>query len=151
VTEQPPPYPRQELLPQQVQPSRSRLPLLLVAAAVVVALVAGLIAWWALKDDGEQNRAAYCSALRSLMAGQGLDVLGQAAQGGGTAVPQVIDHIRDLAPGSVRSQWDDLIGVLQSVQTSQPGVAEGLRAFGDIQAITADANSGCGLHIQIPG
>jgi hypothetical protein len=149
---EPPTYPRQELLPQEVQPSRSRLPLVLVGTAVVIALVGGLIAWWALRDDGEDHRAAYCHSLRSLMAGEGLDALAEGVDSGpGGDVPQVIRHLVDVAPSSVRGQWDDLVDLVQSIRTDQPDVGQALRALGDLRAIADDAKSGCGITLQIPG
>ncbi len=151
MTELPSPYPRQDLLAQHVQPSRSRLPLAIAGVAVVVAVVAGLALWWVARDDGEQNRAAYCAALKRVISGEGLSALVQASQGGGTGVPRAIDELRSLAPGSVRTEWDDLIDLLQSIRTTQPGIGEAARAFNDIRVITDDANSGCGLKLQIPG
>jgi hypothetical protein len=145
-----PQYPRQDLLPQQVQPGRSRLPLVIAAAALVVALVGALVVWWVVHDDGEQNRAAYCSALRDLTR-NGNGSLLQTAGSAGAGVPAALGRLRDLAPSAVENQWDDLVSVVQSMPDGQPDVGQIARALTDLQAIIADADSGCGLKLQFPG
>jgi hypothetical protein len=147
---EPPHYPQQELLPQQVLPGRNRLPLVIGAVAVVLALVAGLVAWRLVHDNGEDNRAAYCNALKRLTSADGLSGLTQDVGDGGTGVPKAITDLVDLAPGSVSDQWHDLLQLVQSASGGQPDVGQIAQAFTDLQAIIADANSACGLDLQFP-
>ncbi len=144
---EPTPYPRQELLPQRVAPGRSRLPLAIGAVAIVLALVGGLLAWWLLRDDGEQNRAAYCDAVATITHGGNLQA---AASGGPAANRAALARARDLAPSAVRSQWDDLVAIIQGPSNGQLGVATGLRLISDVRSIVADANANCGMHITLP-
>jgi hypothetical protein len=146
----PAPYPRQQLLPQQVQPGRSRLPLLIAAITVVAALVLALVGWRVIHGGGEDTRAAYCAALRRVTGAGGLGGLASTATSG-RVVPKAITELADLAPQSVRAQWDDLIQLVRSLPGGSPDVGEAARAFTDVQAIIADAKSGCGLDLQIPG
>jgi hypothetical protein len=146
----PAPYPRQELLPQQVHPGRSRLPLLIAAIAVVAALVLALVGWRVFHGDGEDTRAAYCAALRKATGAGGLGGLASTATTG-RVVPKAITDLADLAPQSVRNQWDDLIQLVRSLPGGSPDVGQAARAFTDVQAIIADAKSACGLDLQIPG
>lgn len=145
---QPSPYPQQPLLPQQVRPGRSRLPRLFVAAAVVAALVAGLVIWRVVHDHDERNRDAYCATLRQLTGGGNLAA---AAQRLGSGAPAALQRLRTLAPDSVRGEWDDLAALVQSAPTSELDLGSAARAFTDVRAIVSDANAGCGMDIQIPG
>ncbi len=141
------PYPQQELLPQQVKPGRSRLPLLIGALALAVVVVGGLVAWWLLRDDGEQNRAAYCDAVRKLTSNGDL---GAAASGDLSNAPAALSHARDLAPSAVRTQWDDIVALVPRLSTGQVDVATGLRVVSDLRVIVDDANAKCGMDIQAP-
>ena len=143
---QPTPYPQQELLPQEIKPGRSRLPLLIGAAAVAVILVGALVAWWLLRDDGEQNRAAYCDAVRTLAPGGNL--LGSTS--GGTPTPAALSRARDLAPSAVKSEWDDLFALLQGPSAAQIDVLTGVRVLSDLRVIVGDANTKCGMNVQLP-
>jgi len=146
--EAPSPYPQQALLPQQVQPRRSRLPRVLMALAVVAAVVAGLVIWRVVHDHGERNRQAYCATLSSLTGGGSLL---EAARRLGPGVPAALQRLRTLAPDSVRGEWDDLAALMQSAPTSQLDLGSAARALTDVRAIISDANSSCGMNIRIPG
>ena len=122
-----------------MQPRRSRLPLIIGAVAVVVAVVAALVVWRVVHDNGEDHRAAYCQQLKRLTSADGLGGLADVA-GSGAGVPKAVTDLVDLAPDSVKSQWNDLRRALQS-SPEQPSVAQIARAFTDLQTIVADANS----------
>lgn len=139
-------YPRQELLPQQVAPSRSRLPLVIGAVVVVLVVVAGLLAWFLLRDDGEDTRAAYCDAVRELT--NDGDLQG-ALSGGLTDAPAAVAKVRDLAPTAVRSEWDDLYDLVQNPPTGGPDITTGLRLVSDLRVIVKDANDKCGTNINL--
>ena len=142
-----PAYPRQVLLPQEVRPSRSRLPLLLGAVAVAVLLIGGLLTWLLLRDDGESSRAAYCRAMRELT-NEG-DLPG-AVSGGLADAPAAIAKVRDLAPDAVRGEWDDLYSLVQNPPSGDVDIATGLRFVSDLRTIVNDARTGCDLQIDLP-
>ncbi len=142
-------YPQQELLPQQVQPGRSRLPLILGAVAVVAALVVALVVWRVVHDDGEDNRAAYCNALKKVTT-DGLSGLTQDLGNGAGTVPKAVTQLVALAPDSVRTQWDDLVKLASSGAQGSADVSTFARVITDVQAIIADANSECGLDLRFP-
>lgn len=131
-----------------MQPGRSRLPLVIAAVALVVALVGGLGLWWILHDDGEQNRAAYCASLRTLTHDGDLSAVIQNASGGG--VTPLLSKVQRLAPGAVGSEWDDLVSLLVHPPTGQPDLALGARLVTDLQTIVNDARDNCGLTIDFP-
>jgi hypothetical protein len=110
-----------------------------------------LVVWRVVHDDGEENRAAYCAALTKLTNGNGLGGLAQAVGASSGGVPKVLDDLRGLAPSSVKSQWDDLVGLVKTAPNGSPDISQVARAFTDLQTIIADANSGCGLDLQFPG
>lgn len=141
-----PSYPRQELLPQEVQPGRSRLPLIIGAGVLAFLIIGGLLTWWALRDDGEGNRAAYCDAVRTLTHNGDL----QGALSGGVAdAPAAVAKVRDLAPSTVRSQWDDLYSLVQNPPTSGADIGTGLRVVSDLRVIVDDANDKCDMNIDL--
>jgi hypothetical protein len=141
-----PSYPRQDLLPQQVQPGRSRVPLVVGAVAVVVLVAGVLVALRLAHHSGEQSRAAYCAALRSATHDGDLSqALGAAFSG----TLGDLGRVRDLAPSAVRRPWDELLAAVQQ-GSSKPSLGEVAQLFIDVRTIAADAESNCGLTIQIP-
>lgn len=146
--QQQPSYPRQDLTPQHVQPGRSRLPLVIAAIAVLVAVVGGLGLWWILHDDGEQNRAAYCASLRTLTHDGDLSAITLNASGGSATA--LLSEVQRLAPAAVVSEWDDLVSLLVHPPTGQPDIALGARLVTDLQAIVSDARDKCALTIEFP-
>lgn len=143
-----PSYPRQDLLPQQVMPGRSRLPLVVGAVVVALVVVGGLLAWFLLRDDGEDTRAAYCDAVRELT--NDGDLAG-AVSGGLAAAPAAVKKVRDLAPSAVHGEWDDLYSLVLDPPTSGPDITTGLRVVSDLRVIVADANDKCGMNIDLGG
>jgi hypothetical protein len=141
-----PSYPRQDLLPQQVQPGRSRVPLVVAAVAGVVLVAGVLVALRLAHDSGEHSRAAYCAALRSVTHDGDLSQAFAAASGG---TPAELDRVRDLAPSAVRRQWDHLLAAVQQGR-SEPSIGDLAALFVDVRVIVDDAQSQCGLKIQIP-
>lgn len=140
-------YPRQQLLPQVVRPGRSRVPLLVGATALALVLVGGLLAWWLLRDNGEENRAAYCAAVRTLTHNGDL---ASAASGAVQNGPAALVKVRDLAPSTVKTQWNDVVSIVSHPSASAIDVATGLRLVSDLQVIAQDANAKCGLDITLP-
>lgn len=139
-------YPQQQLLPQQVAAGRSRRPLVIAALAVVVVLAGVLLTLRVVHDNGERNRAAYCTALRTVTHGGDLAEAFSGFTGGSTAQ---IDHLRDLAPSSVKSQWDDVVDLLGQSAMSRPDMTLAARLVTDLTAIINDADSSCGLKITL--
>lgn len=130
-----------------MKPGRSRLPLVIGALALTLVVVGGLLAWWLLRDDGEQNRAAYCAAVEKLTSNG--DLIGGSSDGLANA-PAAISHLRDLAPTAVRSEWDDLVALVPRLTAGNFDAVTGLRVVTDLRAIVADANAKCGMDIQAP-
>ena len=94
---EPPHYPHQELLPQHVQPRRSRLPQS-SAPSSWSSLVAALVVWRVVHDNGEDNRAAYCSALKKLTSRTDSSGLAEDVGSGGGTVPKAVTDLVALAP-----------------------------------------------------
>ncbi len=145
-----PQYPRQELLPQEVKRGRRHLPLIIATGALVVLVVlvvSALVMVRAVHDDGAQNRADYCAALRTLTYNGNL---AQAAQNAAQHTPDELTRVRDLAPSSVRGSWDDLVSLVADLSDGQPNVGQAASALSDLKAIVDDANNNCGMKIQVP-
>ena len=141
-------YPRQELTEQHVEPGRSHLRAYLVLAVVLVLIVAAVGSWLLLRDDGEDQRAEYCAALRELTAGGDLtSALGDAD----ASTLDQFEAVARLAPASVEAEWVTLSDVLDSAMTSQSAdPASLLKAYGAFTAIARDASDKCGLTIDVP-
>lgn len=142
-------YPQQELLPQDVQPGRSRAPLI-VGLIVVLALVGGGIgAWLLLRDNGESTRAEYCAAIKKAAPGSDLT---SAVADGQSSLSEQAKHLADLAPGSVSDDWKTLDDFVASVQKSQNNldVTSALSAIGALKNIIQDSNDNCGTTFKSP-
>ncbi len=143
-------YPQQTLLPQEVRSGRSRKPLLIGALAVVLLIIGGVVAWQLLKDDGEDTRAAYCSALKDLT--NNGDIMTALSTADASSLGR-IQRVVQLAPDAVRDDWDTLQSLVSSSQTGQGNidVSLALKAFGAFRAISDDAQSKCSITMDVPG
>lgn len=141
-----PDYPRQELLPQQVQPRRRRTWLVAAAAVVVVAVVVGVVVWRVTGGGASGDRAVYCQRLRAAVhGGSGADIGGPRLTGG---MLDEIERVAAVAPAAVRPAWDDLLTLAKQVTAGQKeSDAVTLSALDDVQTIVSDANANCGLHL----
>lgn len=143
-----PVYPQQTLSEQQVRPGRSRKPLLIgLVAALLLAIAAG-VAWQLLKDDGEDTRAAYCSALKTLT--HNGDLLGAASGADASSLNQLAE-VQRLAPDVVSDDWDDLQSAAQSAQSGNVDFSQALKGLTSLRAIADDADSKCGITMDVPG
>jgi hypothetical protein len=142
-------YPQQELLPQEVRPGRSRLPLLIGLVAVLALIGGGVAAWLLLRDDGESTRASYCAAIKK--AAPGGDIT-SALEDGPEAATASFRTIADLAPDSVADDWKTLTDLLASAQKSQSNVnlSDAISAFSALKSIVADSNDHCGTSFKVP-
>lgn len=146
--EQPPEYPRQELLPQEVEPRRSRTPLIIGLVAVLVLAVAGCGAYLLLRDDGEGSREAYCDQLRELTDDGDLSA---AADAIGPELSDELQQLIDDAPDTVADDWQKLRDLAESANDGgDVDLSVALGAFEALQAIAQDAKSGCDLPIELP-
>ena len=148
---QPPPtaYPQQELLPQDVQPGRSRTSLI-VGLIVVLALVGGgIAAWLLLRDNGESTRAAYCAAIKKAAPSGDLT---SAVTGSQSSLSDQAKQLADLAPGAVSGDWKTLESFVASVEKSQNNldVTSALSALGALKHIIQDSNDNCGTTFKSP-
>ncbi len=147
--QQQPHYPQQELLPQEVKPGRSRLPLV-IGLAVVLTLIAGaVVAWLLLRDDGEGTRAQYCDALEQLAPD---DDLAAAVVSADASTLDQARNLADLAPGAVADDWKTLDDAVASMQSSSANVnpATLLTAYGALKNIVSDSNDHCGTAYRLP-
>jgi hypothetical protein len=141
-------YPQQDLLPQEVQPGRSRKPLVLALIVVLVLIGGGVGAWLLLRDNGESNRAQYCAALKKLIPDN--DLIGAVTSADASTLDEV-KQLSDLAPRAVSKDWTTLNQAMASFQgSSSPDPTLLLPAIGAIQDIVRDANDQCGMDVQLP-
>jgi hypothetical protein len=142
-------YPQQELLPQDVQPGRSRTPLI-VGLIVVLALVGGgIAAWLLLRDNGESTRAEYCAAIKKATPSGDLT---SAVAGDQSALSDQAKQLADLAPSSVSDDWKTLEDFVASVEKSQNNldVTSAVAALGALKHIIQDSNDNCGTTFKSP-
>lgn len=146
----PPPggYPRQQLSQQEVKPGRSRTPLYVALVVVLVLLVGGVGGYLLLRDTGEDRRAEYCTALRDVT--NDGDLL-SAFDSADSSTLGRLQHTADLAPDAVADSWKTLVDLVDSASASVPDVASAFQALTAVRAIVDDANSECGMSMQIPG
>ena len=138
-----PQYPQQQLLPQEVQPGRSRLPLL-IGLVVVLALVGGgVAAWFLLRDEGENTRAEYCAGLKELT--DDGDLLGVAGAADESTLAQ-LEKVADLAPDAVEADWQRLRDLAASEEIT---ASSGIAAYAAFQSIVRDAEDKCGMDIPL--
>jgi predicted negative regulator of RcsB-dependent stress response len=144
---QQPAYPQQTLLPQQVQRGRSRKPLVVGLVIALIVAVGGIVAWQLLKDNGEQTRTAYCSALRRLTHNGDLTT---ALSGANVSTLAQLANVQKLAPDAVRGDWTTLQSLASSAQSGQIDASSAIKALTSLQAIADDAKSKCAITINIP-
>ena len=144
---QQPQYPRQHLLPQQVQAPRSRRPLILGIAGTCALILAAVVVFLVVRDDGEDTRAAYCAALRDLT--RDGDLVGAASAADGSTLND-LRAVRDLAPAPVADDWKRLESAASSAQSGSPDLAKVIEALGAVRAIARDAEENCDLKLDIP-
>lgn len=151
---QPPPggqpvYPQQTLSQQEVKPGRNRKPLYLGLLAAVALIIGGLVAWQLLKDDGEDTRAAYCAEMKDLTHDGDLTSALNAADA--SSLNQ-LEKLQQLAPNVVRDDWDTLQSLFESAQSyGKVDYGAAVKAFGALKAIADDAESECGIPMDVPG
>jgi hypothetical protein len=141
-------YPQQELLPQEVKPSGSRVPLV-VGLVVALALVGGgIAAWLLLRNNDESTRAQYCAAIKRLLPNGDLT---SSLGGGQQDVVAKLSKVADLAPSTVAGDWKTLTDLVHSSQQSgTPDVTLVLGAIGAARNIVADSNDHCGTTFTVP-
>ena len=141
-------YPQQTLSEQEVKPGRSRKPLVIgLVVALVLAIGAG-VAWQLLQGDGESTRAAYCSALKDLT--HNGDLMRAVPGADASSLNQVVE-VQRLAPDAVKDDWDALQSAAQSAQSGEVDYSMALRALTSLRAISDDADSNCGITMDMPG
>jgi hypothetical protein len=142
-------YPRQELLPQDVRPRRSRTPLVIGIVAILVLAAGAGCAYLLLRDDGEGTRAAYCDQLRELTADGDLDAAAAAATG--AELSSQLQQLIDDAPNSVADDWQKLRDLGESVSADgDVDLSAALDAMTSLRAIAKDAQDKCDLPIDLP-
>jgi predicted negative regulator of RcsB-dependent stress response len=145
---QQPAYPQQTLLPQQVQRGRSRKPLVIGLVIALVLAIGGIVAWQLLKDNGEQTRTAYCSALRRLT--HNGDITTALSRADASTLGQLAD-VQKLAPDAVRGDWATLQSLAASTQGGQIDASTAIKALTSLQAIADDAKNKCAITMNVPG
>ncbi len=142
-------YPRQDLLPQQIQRGTNRKPIYIGVAAVLALIVVGGLAFALLRDKGESTRAEYCAELRDVTKDGDLSAALSAADQ--TTLDRLL-AIQDIAPTAVADDWKTLSDLVQTALDNQiPGLGEGIAAFNAFQVIADDAENHCDLTLEIPG
>ncbi len=142
-----PSYPRQQLLPQEIRPGRSRRSLVIGLVLVLALVVGGGVAYLVMRDDGEGSRQAYCSALRDLT--QGGDLMA-AVEGANAKTLGQLDKVQQVAPGAVADDWSTLMSIAYEAQGGSPDMAQALTAFNSLRVIATDAKQNCELDLGLP-
>lgn len=140
-------YPQQELTAQQVKPGRNRVPLFIGLGLVLLLIAGGTTAWYLLRNDGESRRGDYCTALKQITKNGNLE---QALAAADSDTAGQVSALADLAPSSVASDWGTLQKLVDQGAQAQPDVATALAALGAVRSIVDDANSECGMSLQLP-
>lgn len=141
------PYPRQHLLPQEIKPGRNRKPMFITIGVVLALVIAGGIAYLALRDNGESNREAYCAALRDLTHNGDLT---SAIDSADQSTVDKIQTVMDLAPDSVADSWRTLDRGIKNAQSGSPDMEQALSLFSALKTIAGDAQDNCNLDLNIP-
>jgi hypothetical protein len=136
---------RQELLPQQVQPAPRRTGLIVAVGVVVLLVAVGVVVWSLSSDDGGGDRDAYCETLRTATND------GDLAGALGSTDPTVVDQLADESPDDIREDWQRLVKLRDMfTDGGEPSTAEALAAVTALQNIVEDANSECGITLDLP-
>jgi hypothetical protein len=141
-------YPQQTLLPQEVKRGRSRKPLVIGLVVALLIAAGGIVAWQLLKDNGEETRAAYCAALKKLTNNGDITA---ALSGAGTDTLSQLGKVQSLAPAAVKGDWDTLQSLSQSAQSGNVDASVAIKAFSALKSIADDADSKCGIPMNVPG
>lgn len=151
MTQEPPEqpeYPKQELLPQQVDRGPNRTPFIIGLVVVLVIALAAGGAYYLLRDDGEGSRAAYCDQLRTLTKGGDLSA---AAEAVGPNLSAELQRLIDDAPDKVADDWQKLRTIAESSNDAGDiDMSSALDALEALQTIAKDARSECDLPIELP-
>jgi hypothetical protein len=106
-------------------------------------LVLAIIAYFVLRDDGEENRDAYRAELSDLVTDVSLD---QAVHGASKAD---IERITSLAPAAVEPAWN---GLSEAVLTEDPTPTQqrvdATKLQAELDKITEDADDKCDLTLR---
>ncbi len=141
-------YPRQELLPQDIKPGRNRKPIFIGIGVALVLIIGGVAAYFVFRDDGEDNREAYCAALRDVTDNGDLT---SALDGADSSTVSDLQEVVDLAPNAVSNEWKTLTDFVEDAQQSgEPDYGKALNAFTALREIRSDAESKCDLSLDIP-
>jgi len=147
MTEVPPEYPRQELLPQDVRPtSRRRWWLVAVGLVVVVAVVVGVVLL--LTRDDEAGRSAYCDQLADVTADG--DLASALEQADATTL-EAVQQLAADAPDAVADDWARILDVVDALNAGEePTISDAVGVFGAYQTIAQDAGEHCDLELETP-
>ena len=105
-------------------------------------MLAIIVYFVATRDDGEENRAAYCSALSDMV---GSDSLEQALKGASKAE---VERITELAPGDVEPAWDSLsAAALDDDPTATESQVDAAKLPAVLDKVTEDAAENCDLTL----
>ena len=122
--------------------AESRRHRILWIGGAVVAVLAIIVYFVATRDDGEENRAAYCSALSDMV---GSDSLEQALKGANKAE---VERITELAPRDVEPAWDSLSrAALDDDPTATESQVDAAKLPAVLDKITEDAAENCDLTL----
>ena len=125
--------------PRDYEAESRRHRILWMGAAAVLVLV--IIAYFALRDDGEENRDAYCAELSDLVSGGSL---GQAVNSASNAD---IERITSLAPAAVQPAWDGLSKAVLEQPTAMQQRVDVMKLPAELDKITEDAADKCDLTL----
>jgi hypothetical protein len=117
--------------------------------ALVLAVVVGIALWMVFEPDGEEQREAYCAALRDVT--NDGDLLG-ALESADSGIAQEFRDIAELAPDAVDGEWETLVSLAEDPASieEQDAITTAVDAFSALRAIARDAEEECSLDLNIP-
>jgi hypothetical protein len=127
--------------PRNYEAEALRHRIIWIAGALIV--LAAVVAYFVLRDDGEQNRQAYCDALSDVMGG------GTSLQAAADSASRAeIERVADLAPSAVAPAWDGLsTAVLDKDPSPTQQETNAAKMHAELDRITEDAGDKCDLTI----
>jgi hypothetical protein len=131
-----------------VKRGRSRKPLVIGLVVALLIAIGGIVAWQLLKDNGEGTRAAYCAALKKLTNNGDITA---ALSGADAGTLNQLSKVQSLAPDAVKDDWDTLQSLTQSAQSGNVDYSVAIKALGALKSISDDADSKCGITMNVPG